>query len=100
APPDVAAAGEPVVPVPRVPSGARPAAPSGGAIRPAAVLQPSAVLMPGAPRPAAVLPPTAFAPSPYGIPAQPAAPVVPPVAPPVVEPPVAAPVSSDRSSEP
>ncbi|MDC0720022.1 hypothetical protein [Nannocystis bainbridge] len=54
----------------------RPSAPSGAAIRPAAVLQPSAVLMAGAPRPAAVLPAAAFAPSPYGIPAHAAAPVV------------------------
>ncbi|MCY1062253.1 hypothetical protein [Nannocystis sp. SCPEA4] len=70
-------------------TGPRPSAPSGAAIRPAAVLQPSAVLMPGAPRPAAVLPAAAFAPSPYGIPAQPAV----PVSPPVVAAPAAAPTA-------
>lgn len=72
----------PVVTVPGA-SAPRPSAPSGGAIRPAAVLQPSAVFMPGAPRPAAVLPAAAFAPSPYGIPVQPAVPVV---IPPTVDP--------------
>ncbi|MDC0667443.1 hypothetical protein [Nannocystis radixulma] len=77
-------------------TGPRPSAPSGAAIRPAAVLQPSAVLMPGAPRPAAVLPAAAFAPSPYGIPAQPAA----PVSPPVVAAPAAAPTAPVPSVSP
>ncbi|WAS98936.1 hypothetical protein [Nannocystis punicea] len=89
----------PVVPTPPVveppqpgvvtaPSASRPSAPSGAAIRP------SAVLMPGAPRPAAVLPAAAFAPSPYGIPAQPSAPVVAPT----VSAPAPAPVPSASPS--